>query len=353
MYVAIRDCSIPVLGHVVKEHDCIGFVDLFKCLWIDQVLADWAKGASLDTQQVYIDDELALDFVHSSFLEEKLRVLWGFEIEGFEDVVFAMISYGRKPESEKDLDEWIGYLREGDLEVYWDKTELRVLSRTQTREKCLMVFSDDINSETSAHAEYLLRSQWEFPLNYAASCIGVGSIYCVHLSASDRETIVDVTGVTKIVGGRLPDIASLLKDGNMEWPNELIILRAAMLLQNVDSLTDFFSQPKGVLEESLIHRSGDLYEMFSVDPAFLSSTTRLKTQFQQFRDYITQDTQKIEVTSQLVQVSEHFCQYRVYEEIKELGYATLSCHFYFDDLWLEENQGLADSLFLYAKGWDE
>jgi hypothetical protein len=295
--------------------------------------------------------------------------------------------------------------------IFYDDHAIQCLTDDDEIDTPWYLFDDVFAAAYPERVSYLLRQDWSLPeasgatgfilegmpLQRVVKGEGEGCVYAVFLSAYDGMTVEDITGSYRFDGVRIPEFAKYLRELQMsssenrstaseEWPEELVMVRSLAQASGEDSLDGFLRQvDKNEMNRRCSH-AGELNDYrFRLDnPAMKSKPGGAPVTAPHpplagvafmrgdaastVKDWLVFDEHlrltEIEDTSMwirfmrepLIQASSHLCQIRFIQETRArpgldyAGNAQTWAYIFFDDLWLEENRNLGESILGYATG---
>ncbi len=340
---------------------------------------------------VEFEADSILDWVQNHWVTREVSQKHSEKLVGrvydFDSIWAAMLDYGKNPpRNTAELKAWAELISvEG--EVIFNDDYISVITNDDEISVEWCFFTEDFAKLHPERVNYVLHPTWEFPLAFEErgqeinlqSVIPLkehnsseqGSTYCVFLTSRDGITIEDITGSFKFEGVRLPEFGKYLlnienpikqgRDGEMRpfWEDEVILLKAHLVTTQTQSIPQLLESLGDKVNNLNANRSPIGNQLYK-DPAFMSGDNEKLTHDQQTLENLIQSQGENSVWSYnmgkpRVQTSDHFCQIRfhniVYSEGDQYGRMEyLSSVFYFDDLWVEANPLLAESLIRYSKG---
>lgn len=305
--------------------------------------------------------------------------------------VFGDMQENKPPRSWKALKTFLAdCYTEGSIQF----TEHAIQSITDDDEidKAWYLFDEEFAKSNPQRASYLLHDGWKLDLAVAdvgspppavktvigqpARSNGIGHVHCVFISARDGMTILDMTGNFRFDGLRLPEFRNFLCESEIPsgkawdgrekaaWPEELLLLRAALLRSGpvaFDQVLEHLDGDRINAWLPLARPMSDLRFELKEPRLLAGDPEQCRKDFDRLTEAISrEDTSssywRHEMVSPLVQTSPHFCQIRFREKTSDrhgsLGHYRCWSWFFFDDLWIGAHPQLAESLLRYSAGWD-
>lgn len=384
------------LGHRIVRFQEPDVLTWFQNHWIGND-EGWLRDPSL---RDHLPDDLPpSDWDDADYQElyyQRTLSLFGGKVMGFNAIWDAMRTWGSAPTDLEYLETFLSTFHYPEGEMTFHPHALQTITDDDQIDIAWYLFDDEFANAHPERISYLLHPTWDFPSTSSASegsllttdslrkldikpGLGKGATYCVFLSATDGETLNDITGTFRVDGVRLPEFSDHLCRQSVSlkttkwdwlaptWPEELIQLRAFLLSKPDKSLSEVIGEadcetlyrrlsfPRGLLD----------FRYEEKNPSVLTGNRQdCEDDWQRLREFLKTRTEEAHSSWRrtehppLVQATPHFTQVRFrshYSTKKELTWShqwnqTWACLF-FDDLWAGAHPKIAESLLHYGGSW--
>lgn len=397
VYFVCRSQYEAPLGHRIVQFEDANVLSWFQNHWIGKD-DTWLSDPAL--QEHLPDDLPRSDWADADYQElyfQRTRTLFEGAVLGFNVIWDAMRRWGTPPVCDEYLETFLSTFQYPEGEMTFQPHAVQAITDDDQIDIAWYLFDDEFAQSHPERVAYLLHETWDLPtsLSHATQSAppvtstlrqldikagpNEGTSYCVFLSATDGETLNDITGTYRFDGVRLPDFAQHLYTQSITlkttkwdwlaptWPEELVQLRAFLLTQPDKSLPEligesdcetlhrYLSFPRGLLDFRYEEKNPSVFtgDQLACEEDWKRLCDFLKTR--------TEDLHSSWIRTEhppLVQATPHFSQIRFrnhYTTKKELSWSQewdqTWAYLFFDDLWAATHPELAESLLHYGGSW--